>query len=108
MFGSNTTNTVNKRSDNAEEAMLRLSDDIGKMSDRIGEMSDRIGDMAERIGDMAERILETQRIQGKNLELMQETVSEAMGIMGDQMKASNTMLELLLEKTSGVDLPDFD
>jgi len=37
--------------------------------------------MADRIGDMSERILETQKIQSKNLELMQESVMEAMKMM---------------------------
>ncbi|BCD68833.1 hypothetical protein [Nitratiruptor sp. YY09-18] len=38
-------------------AMLRLSDDIGKMADRIGEMADRIVQTEVLIGEMADRIV---------------------------------------------------
>ncbi len=39
------------------KAMLRLSDDIGKMADRIGEMADRIVYTEVLIGEMADRIV---------------------------------------------------
>ncbi len=39
------------------KAMLRLSDDIGKMADRIGEMADRIVYTEVLIGQMADRIV---------------------------------------------------
>jgi methyl-accepting chemotaxis protein len=90
MFGKGAEKN-NERVNSSEETTLRLSDDIGKMADRIG-------DMAERIGDMSERILETQKIQGKNLELMQESVMEAMKMMGKQMETTNKIMEFLVNK----------
>ena len=102
-LGKNTEKMVtqsNQRTDNSEKTILRLSDDIGKMADRIGNMAERIGQMADRIGDMADRIQETQNIQGKNLELMQETVSDVMKMMSAQAQNSNKMLELLVQKSS--------
>lgn len=89
---------IDERLASTEATILRLSDDIGKMADRIGDMADRIGQMADRIGDMSERILETQRIQGKNLEMMQETVTDAMQIMNKQLEASNKLMELIIGK----------
>ncbi|WP_353663012.1 hypothetical protein [Hydrogenimonas sp. SS33] len=58
-------------------AMLRLSDDIGKMADRIGEMADRIVATELQIGLMADRILETQRIQNHNIALTQANLLKA-------------------------------
>ena len=71
----------------ANESMLKLSDNIGKMSDRIGKMADRIGDMAERI-------LETQEIQSKNMMQIQQS-------MLDMMDANNKLMALLVEKKAG-------
>jgi hypothetical protein len=59
------------------EAMLQLSTDIGAMANRIGEMADRILVMSDSIGVMADRILETQRIQSKNVELTQINLLKA-------------------------------
>jgi len=89
---------IDERLASTEATILRLSDDIGKMADRIGDMADRIGQMADRIGYMSERILETQRIQGKNLEMMQQTVTDAMKIMNKQLEASNKLMELIIGK----------
>ncbi len=58
-------------------AMLRLSDDIGKMADRIGEMADRIVATEVEIGIMADRILETQRLQNQNVALTQANILKA-------------------------------
>jgi len=58
-------------------AMLRLSDDIGKMADRIGEMADRIVATEIQIGIMADRILETQRLQNQNVALTQANLLKA-------------------------------
>ena len=58
-------------------AMLRLSDDIGKMADRIGEMADRILATELQIGVMADRILETQKIQNQNVALTQANLLKA-------------------------------
>ena len=58
-------------------AMLRLSDDIGSMADKIGDMSDRILVMADNIGDMSDKIVETQRIQSKNVSTTQYNISKA-------------------------------
>ena len=91
---------TNERVNSSEKTTLRLSDDIGKMADRIG-------NMADRIGDMSERILETQKIQGKNLELMQESVMEAMKMMSKQMETTNRILEFLVKKGMDMDLPKF-
>ena len=55
-------------------AMLRLSDDIGVMADRIGIMADRILFTELQIGVMADRILETQRIQGENVTLTENSI----------------------------------
>lgn len=55
-------------------AMLRLSDDIGTMADRILEMADRILVMAGNIGSMADRILATQRLQNRNIALIQSAM----------------------------------
>jgi len=74
-----------------EKYMLRLSDDIGKMADKIGVMADRIGTMADHI-------LETQKIQSKNVELTQKSTLEMMKIMNDQLKVNNKILELLINK----------
>lgn len=56
------------------DAMLTLSDDIGKMADRILEMADMILVMADNIGLMADRILLTQQIQSTNMVLAQSTI----------------------------------
>jgi hypothetical protein len=53
------------------ETTLRLSDDIGKMSDRILTMADKIGVMADRI-------VETQKIQSKNLNATTLLVNHSM------------------------------
>lgn len=74
--------------------MLRLSDDIGKMADRIG-------DMADRIGVMADRILETQRIQSKNMEVTQQAMLETMKMVSSQLQANNELMELLIRKVVG-------
>ena len=58
-------------------AMLRLSDDIGKMADRIGEMADRIVATELQIGVMADRILETQKLQNQNVALTQANLLKA-------------------------------
>jgi hypothetical protein len=58
----------------ALSAMLRLSDDIGKMADRILEMGDRILIMADNIGAMADRILITQQLQNSNVALTQSSI----------------------------------
>ncbi|QOR60963.1 hypothetical protein ACM66Z_05750 [Sulfurovum sp. ST-21] len=58
-------------------AMLRLSDDIGKMADRIGEMADRIVATELQIGIMADRILETQKLQNENIALTQANILKA-------------------------------
>ena len=96
MFGKGAEKT-NERVNGSGETTLRLSDDIGKMADRIG-------DMADRIGDMSERILETQKIQSKNLELMQESVMEAMKMMGKQMETTNKIMEFLVKKGMDIDV----
>lgn len=88
---------TNTRTDDSQEAVLRLSDDIGKMADNIG-------DMADRIGDMSERILQTQEIQGKNLERLQTTLSEAIELMAAQMKITNRIVAALLDKGEKLDL----
>ena len=59
------------------DAMLRLSDDIGKMAERIGEMSDRIVATELQIGIMADRILETQKLQNQNVALTQANLLKA-------------------------------
>jgi hypothetical protein len=59
------------------QAMLRLSDDIGKMADRIGVMADRIITTEVQIGIMADRILQTQRIQNENIALTQANLLKA-------------------------------
>lgn len=101
---------MDSQPDSAIDAMLELSEDIGEMADRIGEMSDRIGDMADRIGDMSERILETQRIQGKNIEMLQESVMQAMAMMGKQMEVTNRILASVVDASvdEGLELPGKD
>ncbi|MGV1100818.1 hypothetical protein ACUUL3_15580 [Thiovibrio sp. JS02] len=58
----------------ALSAMLRLSDDIGKMANRILEMADRILVMADNIGAMADRILVSQQLQNSNIALTQASL----------------------------------
>lgn len=89
-------NTANEKIDNYVASMLRLSDDIGKMADRIG-------DMADRIGGMADRIMETQKIQSKNLEATQEAMLETMKVISAQFKANNELMELLICRLVGGD-----
>ena len=100
MFGKGAEKT-NEQVNRSEETTLRLSDDIGKIAVRIG-------DMADRIGDMSERILETQKIQSKNLELMQESVMEAMKMMGKQMESTNEIMDFIVKKGMGVDMIGFN
>lgn len=87
--------TVNKTMDRSEQAILKLSDDIGKMAERIGVMADRIGIMADRIS-------ETQKIQNQNIELTQKSMLEMMNIMNEQLKANHKILELLITKGAGL------
>jgi len=96
---ASSTNQANEQINSSEQTTLRLSDDIGKMADRIGQMADRIGDMSERI-------LETQKIQSKNIELVQQSVMEAMKIMSNQMETTNKIMELLVKKGMDIDLSD--
>jgi methyl-accepting chemotaxis protein len=103
---SMTLQAANQRTDNSEQSTRKLSDDIGKMADRIGDMADRIGNMAERIGVMADRILETQRIESKNLEKTQDSIRELVGMMSEQAKASNRIIELLAKKELDIDPTD--
>ncbi len=62
-------------------AMLRLSDDIGKMADRIGEMADRILETEDKIVVVALRMLDT-------IDKAQDTLLQA-------QKNFNTMLQIL-------------
>ena len=55
-------------------AILKLSQDIGKMADRILEMSDRILIMADNIGLMADRIIATQVTQSQNMAVTQSSI----------------------------------
>ncbi|OQW94049.1 MAG: hypothetical protein BWK79_07875 [Beggiatoa sp. IS2] len=87
--------SANKQVNNPERSMLKLSEDIGKMADRIGVMADRIGTMADRI-------LETQKIQHQNIELMQKSMLEIVNIMNEQLKANNKIVELLINKGGGL------
>ncbi|HEY9052071.1 MAG TPA: hypothetical protein VIQ03_11040 [Gammaproteobacteria bacterium] len=85
----------------ALSAMLRLSDDIGKMADRILEMSDRILVMADNIGAMATRILITQQLQNTNVALIQAamlTTQQNMIAMSDSL--STIMYNLTLGQLS--------
>ncbi len=54
---SETLLAMNNANEDYIKAMLRLSDDIGKMADRIGEMADRIVYTEVLIGEMADRIV---------------------------------------------------
>jgi hypothetical protein len=89
------TTVASKKVNNSEKAMLKLADDIGTMADKIGVMADRIGVMADRI-------LETQKIQNQNIELAQKSMVEMMNIMNEQLKANNKILELLINKATGM------
>ncbi len=74
-----------------QEAVLRLSDDIGKMADRIGQMADRIGAMADRI-------LETQRIQSENLRVFQENSLEMTRVLNAQLKSNQALVAKVIDK----------
>ena len=63
---------------------LRLSDDIGKMSDRILVMADKIGVMADRI-------VETQKIQSRNLQATTTLVNGAMQLAAAQTNGHQAM-----------------
>jgi hypothetical protein len=76
--------SANKRINNSEQSMLKLSEDIGKMADRIGVMADRI--------------LETQKIQNENIKTTQESIIEMMKMMNEQLKANQKILELIISK----------
>ena len=85
----------------ALSAMLRLSDDIGKMANRILEMANRILVMADNIGAMADRILITQRLQNTNVALIQGamlTTQQNMVAMSDSV--SSIMYNLSLGQLS--------
>ncbi len=64
------------------QAMLQLSDDIGKMADRIGEMADRILETEDKIVVVALRMLDT-------IDKAQETLLQA-------QKNFNDMLQVLM------------
>ncbi|OQW93508.1 MAG: hypothetical protein BWK79_10740 [Beggiatoa sp. IS2] len=87
--------SANQRVSDSEKSMLKLSEDIGKMADRIGLMADRIGTMADRI-------LETQKIQNQNIEHTQKSMLEVINTMNEQLKANNKIMELLINKSSGL------
>jgi len=55
-------------------AILELSQDIGKMANRILEMSDRILIMADNIDLMADRIIATQVTQSQNVAVTQSSI----------------------------------
>lgn len=89
----------------ALSAMLRLSDDIGKMADRILEMADRILVMADNIGAMADRILITQQLQNSNVALTQAsilTTQTNMVAMSDSLSSIAYNMTLGLVKTDAV------
>ncbi len=89
----------------ALSAMLRLSDDIGKMADRILEMADRILVMASNIGAMADRILITQQLQNSNVALTQAsilTTQANMVAMSDSLSSIAYNMTLGLVKTDAV------
>lgn len=89
----------------ALSAMLRLSDDIGKMADRILEMADRILVMASNIGAMADRILITQQLQNSNVALTQQsilTTQANMVAMSDSLSSIAYNMTLGLLKTDAV------
>jgi isocitrate dehydrogenase kinase/phosphatase len=75
----------------SQDSMLKLSNDISKMADRIGVMADRIGVMADRI-------LETQKVESENVQLMFRSALEMMKIMNEQLNANNKILERLINE----------
>jgi len=88
-------------------AMLRLSDDIGKMADRILQMADRILTMANNIGKMADRILYTQQLQNANVKLTQASMLQTqqnMIAMSSSLSTigSNLTLGLILTDTQNL------
>ncbi|GEM_PF-3815206 len=92
------------------QAMLRLSDDIGKMADRIGEMADRILETEDKIVVLALRILEivakTQDIlleTQKNFNHMLEASTNAITDISEQV---NVILALLPELQSAIENGD--
>lgn len=89
----------------ALSAMLRLSDDIGKMADRILEMADRILVMANNIDAMAGRILITQQLQNSNVALTQASILQTqanMVAMSDSLSSIAYNLTLGLVQTDAV------
>lgn len=80
-------------------AMLRLSDDIGKMSDRILEMADRILVMANNIGTMANRILITQQLQNNNMAMTQASL---LTTQTNMVTMSNTLSSIIYNVTLGL------
>ncbi|QOP44801.1 hypothetical protein [Sulfurimonas paralvinellae] len=76
-----------------EDTLASLSQTTLRLSDDIGKMSDRILVMADKIGVMADRIVETQKIQSKNLNattmLIHSSVNNGMSIA-----TSNTKLDM--------------
>lgn len=86
----------------ALSAMLRLSDDIGKMADRILEMADLILVMASNIDAMADRILVTQQLQNSNVALTQSsllTTQANMVAMSDSLSSIAYNMTLGLVQT---------
>jgi len=53
---------------------------------------------------MSERILETQKIQGKNMVLMRDSMLEAIKMMSKQMEANTKLEKLILNKGDISDL----
>ena len=62
--------------------------------------------MSDRIGDMSERLLETQRIQGENMDRMQDSMVEVMKTMAEIAKANAQMAAAMTAQ--GVDLNPLD
>lgn len=89
----------------ALSAMLRLSEDIGKMADRILEMADRILVMADNIGAMADRILVTQQLQNQNVALTQQSM---LITQANMVAMSDTISSIAYNLTLGLVKSDTD
>ena len=63
-----TSHQADNMSDDYKSTLETVSQTTLRLSDDIGTMSDRILVMADKIGVMADRIVETQKIQSRNLQ----------------------------------------
>jgi len=71
---------MDNASDDYKATLKTLSKTTLRLSDDIGTMSDRILTMADKIGVMADRIVETQKIQSKNLNTTTALVHTSMNM----------------------------